>query len=373
MLLESLIPIVSWIFPFLVVLTVLVFVHELGHYLVARYNGVKVEVFSIGFGPELFGWMDSKGTRWKFSLIPLGGYVRMFGDANEASVPDFEQINALSKSDREQTLMGKTVWQRMVVSIAGPVANIFLTFMLFSLVFFFYGKASETPIIGDIVAGSVAEKAGIQSEDRIVRINEFMPHSFKEVQTYINNHPSERLSVEVERGGSSLTYQITPEAMEVTAHKKIGFIGVSPLRVKKSLWDAPYESLKSVGVMSADLLKSLAAIVSSGENAGKLGSVLSIAKMSKDSLHGGLFSLFFFMAVLSLNLGIINLLPIPMLDGGHLLFYIIEVVRGKPVGEKGQNIAYKIGFGVLLFVMLFTLWNDLTRFKVVEYFLALFK
>jgi regulator of sigma E protease len=373
MFLDSLAPVVSWVLPFLIVLTILVFIHELGHYLVARYNEVKIEVFSIGFGPEVFGWSDSKGTRWKFSLIPLGGYVRMFGDANEASVPDFDQASTLSAEDRAKTLMGKTVWQRMAVSVAGPISNIFLTFFLFSLVFFFLGKASESPVIGEIVGGSAAEKAGLQVGDRVVKLDKFAPQSFKEMQTYVNNHPNQAISVQVEREERLFTYQVIPESMNITSQKKIGFIGVSPLIVQKSLLEAPFEALQSVTIMSRDLLKLLGSIVSTGENASKLGSVLSIAKMSKDSFQGGIFSLMFFMAVLSLNLGIINLLPVPMLDGGHLLFYIIEALTGKPVGEKSQDIAYKIGFGVLLCVMLFTLWNDFSRFKVIEYFLSFFK
>lgn len=373
MFLESVFPVFSWVLPFLVVLTVLVFFHELGHYLVARYNGVKIEVFSIGFGPEIFGWMDSKGTRWKFSLIPLGGYVKMFGDANEASAPDFEQLSGLSEEDRHQTMMAKTVWQRMAISVAGPLANILLTLILFSAVFFFVGKSSEDPIIGEIIADSVAEKAGLEVGDKILKLDDVVPLSFKEVQSYINSRPGQSISLSLERKGEVKEYQVMPEAMEVTPTKKIGLIGVNPARLKQSLWTAPIEACVAVGKMTKELLSSLAAVIKSGENASKLGSVLSIAKMSKDSLQGGIFSLLFFMAVLSLNLGVINLLPVPMLDGGHLLFYGIEAIRGKPVSEKGQNIAYKIGFGVLIFVMLFTLWNDLTRFRVIEQILSLFK
>lgn len=373
MFIDYFIPVMSWVLPFLIVLTVLVFIHELGHYLVARYNGVKIEVFSIGFGPEIFGWHDSKGTRWKFSAIPLGGYVRMFGDANEASVPDFDQINTLSAVERDQTLMAKTVWQRMAVSVAGPAANILLTFVLFSAVFFFVGKASDMPVIGAVTPGSAAYQAGLQAGDRILQLNDFTPRSFHEVQTYINSHPDEVISIQREREGQLSTLSVTSGSVEVSSQKKIGFIGISPLMMSQSILSAPVEAMKSIVGMGGDLLKLLGSIVSSGENASKLGSVLSIAKMSKDSLQGGIFSLFFFMAVLSLNLGVINLLPIPMLDGGHMLFYMVEAVTGKPVGEKGQNIAYKIGLGVLIFVMLFTLWNDLMRFKVVEYFLSFFK
>ena len=373
MFLDSIMPVISWVMPFLLVLTVLVFIHELGHYLVARYNGVKIEVFSIGFGPEIMGWNDSHGTRWKFSLIPLGGYVRMFGDANEASVPDFDRINTLSPDEHSQTLNAKTVWQRMAVSVAGPAANLLLTFFLLSLVFVFVGKSSDQTVIGAVTPGNPAYLAGLQAGDRIVKLNDFTPASFQQMQAYINAHPQESIFVQRERGGVLSTLSVISASLDVGSGKKIGFIGVAPVIMSQSILTAPIEALKSIVRMSGDLLKLLGSVVSSGENASKLGSVLSIAKMSKDSLHGGIFSLFFFMAVLSLNLGVINLLPIPMLDGGHILFYIIEAVRGKPVREKGQNIAYKIGFGVLIFVMLFTLWNDLMRFKIVEYFLNFFK
>ncbi|MDC0348996.1 RIP metalloprotease RseP [Alphaproteobacteria bacterium] len=371
--LESLSSIISWVAPFLVVLTVLVFIHELGHYLVARYNGVKIEVFSIGFGPEIFGWTDSKETRWKFSLIPLGGYVRMFGDANEASAPNFDQLNKLSEQDKNQTLEGKTVWQRMAVSVAGPLANILLTFALLSIFFFSVGKPSDAPVIGIIKAESVAEKAGLESGDRILRMNDFSPNSFKDIQTYINARPDEGMTIQIERQGKMAMYSIVPGVFEISSSKSVGVIGVGPSVVKKSLFEAPVEALRSVGTMSFDLLRMLGSVVSSGKDASRLGSVLSIAKMSKDSFQGGIFPLLFFMAILSLNLGVINLLPIPMLDGGHLLFYIIEAIKGSPVAEKAQEISYRIGFGILIFVMLFTLWNDFSRFKIVEYFLKLFR
>lgn len=370
---DSLIPFVSWVLPFLIVLTVLVFIHELGHYLVARYNGVKVEVFSIGFGPELIGWNDSKGTRWKFSLVPLGGYVRMFGDANEASTPDFTQAKTLSAVEHSYTLMGKTVWQRMAVSVAGPFANLLLTFSFLMIVFLFVGKASDLPVIGTVAEGTAAFEAGLQTGDKVLSINDFSPTSFKEMQMYINTRPGENVLLKADRNGNVLSFSFKTSALDVGSGKKIGIMGVGPLIETQSLFQAPWAALKSLGTMTRDLLGLLSGIISKGENASKLGSVLSIAKMSKDSLEGGIFSLLFFMAVLSLNLGVINLLPIPMLDGGHILFYLIEAITGKPVGEKRQMIAYKVGFAILMGVMLFTLWNDLMRFKVIELITNLFK
>jgi len=261
----------------------------------------------------------------------------------------------------------------MAVSVAGPLANILLTFTLFSIFFFAVGKPSDAPIIGIIKAESVAEKAGFESGDRIVSMNDFFPKSFKDIQTYINARPDQALNIQIERQGKISTYSIVSDVFEVSSSKSVGIIGVGPTSIKKNLLEAPVEALHSVGTMSFDLLRMLGSVVSSGKDASRLGSVLSIAKMSKDSFQGGIFSLLFFMAILSLNLGVINLLPIPMLDGGHLLFYIIEAITGKPVAEKAQEVAYRIGFGILIFVMLFTLWNDFSRFKIVGYFLKFFR
>jgi regulator of sigma E protease len=355
----------SWVLPFLLVLTVLVFFHELGHYWAARRNGVCVEAFSIGFGPELFGWKDSHGTRWKFSLIPFGGYVQMFGDANAASLPDFEKNLKLTTAQKKQTLDSKTVWQRIEVSGMGPLANIVLAILFLTVVFYVRGEQSTAPIFGEVRTGSVAEQAGIQPGDRVLSINETPVESFRQIQNIIAKNPGAPLSFQIQRVNEQRAITVTPDSIQATPKVKIGVIGVMPELVSHSFLGSPIAAVKSVVLMSWELLRFLGAAICSKEDASKLGSVMSIAKMSKDSLEGGIIPLLQFMALLSLNLGVINLIPVPGLDGGHLFFYIVEAIRGRPMSPKVQEISFKIGLGVLGLFMLGTLWNDLIRFNVV--------
>lgn len=363
--LASMQSVLSWVLPFLLVLTVLVFFHELGHYWAARRNGVRVEAFSIGFGPELFGWKDSHGTRWKFSLIPFGGYVQMFGDANAASLPDFEKNLKLTSAEKKQTLDAKTVWQRIEVSGMGPLANIVLAVLFLTVVFYVRGEQSPAPIFGEVRPGSVAAQAGIQPGDKVLSVNETPVETFRQIQNIITKNPGTLLSFQIQRAGEQRTVVVIPESIQATPKVKIGMIGVMPELVPHSFFESPIAAVKSVVTMSWELLKFLGAAVCSKEDASKLGSVMSIAKMSKDSFEGGIIPLLQFMALLSLNLGVINLIPVPGLDGGHLFFYIVEAIRGKPMSPKIHEISFKIGLGVLGLFMLGTLWNDLIRFNVV--------
>lgn len=372
-LLESLQIMWGWLLPFLLVLTVLVFIHELGHYLVARWNGVRVEVFSIGFGPALLSRMDRHGTIWKFSLIPLGGYVKMYGDANEASTPDAQAFLSMTDEERALTLEGKSPLQRIFVSIAGPVANILLTFLLFSLVYMFHGKPSSLPIVGALKDGSVAAESGIQIGDRIQEINGHTLPNFTALQSFVMSHPDTQMKVAVDRDGMLNTYSFISGSHVISSRKKIGTIGVKPALIRYSPVLALREAVLSIVDMTQKLLKLLKTIVVSGKGAQSLGSVLSIAKMSKDSFLEGIFPLLSFMAILSLNLGVINLLPIPMLDGGHIVFYLYEYIFGKPIPEKMLSWLYKIGFALLISVMLFTMWNDLMRFKIISAIVQFFK
>ena len=362
-----------WLLPFLLVLTVLVFIHELGHYTVARMNGVKVDVFSIGFGPEIFGCTDKTGTRWKFSLVPLGGYVKMFGDANEASAPDQGTFKKMTDAEKAQTLEGKTPLQKIAVSIAGPFANILLTFILLVGVYMFYGKSSDLPIVGETLKGSPAEVAGILPNDRILNIDGQEVSFFKELYAHISNRPGATLKLGLERGGEPIMVTLVSDAKEITKNTVIGSIGIKPTLEKYPFLGSIKKSSESIYQLTADLFLLLKNIVVSGKDAKKLGSILSIAKMSKDSFFAGIFPLLYFMAILSLNIGIINILPIPMLDGGHIIFYIYEMVTGKKPNEKIMDGLYKLGFVVLIGVMLFTMWNDLMRFKIIAAIVGLFK
>jgi regulator of sigma E protease len=363
----------TWLVPFLVVLTVLVFFHELGHYLSARRHGVKVTTFSIGFGPELFGFTDKVGTRWKFSLIPLGGYVQMFGDADASSRPDNAMQEELSTEELQHTLNSKKVWKRIEVSAAGPMANLILTAIFLSIVFWQVGQKSMEPILGEIQPQSVAEKAGLQLHDKVLAINDMPIDRFRQIPNISNKNAGKSLLFKIQRQNEVMVIPVTPDSKQLSPTTIIGVIGAGPEVIHHSFFSATTSAIINTFEMSIDMLKMFGKLIIGKEDSAQLGSLFSIAKMSHDMWEGGLFSLLFFMAILSLNLGVINLLPIPMLDGGHIFIYLIEVIRGKALGVKTQEWFFRIGLGVVSFVMLYTLWNDVKRFALLSYVVNVFK
>ncbi len=371
-LLHTFIDSLSWITPFLAVLTILVFLHELGHYSFARYFGVKIEVFSIGFGPEIFGWNDKLGTRWKFSLIPLGGYVKMFGDENAASAPDSKALNAMSNEDRKKTLDGKPIWQRVLVVLAGPVANILVTVLLLWVAYIFVGETSRQPMIGSVIENSPAYQAGLQPNDKIIEINNKKISSFMVAKSIINGNPETQLSMKIDRNGDVQSLLITPEKKVLDGITEIGITGIVPKNVPHTVLSGIFAAINTTYEFSIEFFKMLGRLIGGGEDSSKLGGLGMIAKMSHDSWVGGIFALMGFMAMLSLNLGLINLVPVPMLDGGHILMYIIEAIRGKPLSEKTMDIAFKIGLGVVLCLMIYGNWNDIKRYKIIETILSIF-
>ena len=359
---------IAWIFPVLVVLTVLVFFHELGHYWVARKNGVRVEVFSIGFGPELFGWNDRHQTRWKFSLIPLGGYVKMFGDADASSAADHEKLKKLTPAEKKQTLEGKTIPQKMAVVVAGPVANILVTMLCFWVVFWVDGEPLQNPVVGDVMQGMPAWEAGIRPGDKVLFVGQQPIKTFRDMSRAIAKRPSEHVAIVYERGGFRAGVYVQP-----TNQNGHGIIGIAPQKGAHNGFTSAVAAVKGTLSLSWRMLKMFGHFISGKEDSKQIGGLPSIAKMSKDAWSKGFLALLTFMAILSLNLGIINLLPVPVLDGGHLLFYAIEAIRGKPVGEKMQEFSYKIGFTLLISLMIYSHWNDFVRFKffaVIQAFLT---
>lgn len=382
----------EYIIPFLIVLTILVFVHELGHYLVARWNGVKIEVFSIGFGPEIFGWTDKAHTRWKFSLIPLGGYVRMYGDADPSGQAVNPELQTMNPEQKSLTLNSKTPLQRIAVSVAGPLANYLLAIVLFMGLLLLKGEPIPTNDIGGIVAGSVAERIGVKPGDRITRVNEKPVVEFNDIILALKDLAGKDIQVEVSRPLSLPTDpaqeipENTPRETLVLSGKMVTYseskaeipaskLGIAPGgNTFKSV--GPIQSLSTSIQMcykfSSDILSSLGQMIIGNKGGGELGGILSIGNMAKESTSGGIVSLILFMAVLSVNLGLINLLPVPVLDGGHILFCTIEAIRGRPVSEKVQERAFGTGLLLVLGVMLFTTWNDLSRFKVIEKVMGLF-
>lgn len=371
--------ITEYVIPFLIVLTVLVFIHELGHYLVARWNGVKIEVFSIGFGPEIFGWTDKADTRWKFSLIPLGGYVRMYGDADGSSRADNTSLNVMSEEEKSKTLHGKTVGQRMAVVAAGPAANYLLAIILMAGIFAFKGQPIINNQIGGVVQGSVAERMGLQKDDRITKINETPVYTFEDIRGIIPNLKGQDIKVTVERKAQEKSEPATiitsgkmAQVDEVTKEfKPSAHLGIRPGGMdyhQLGILDSIGQAIKTTYKMSVDTLASIGQMLTGSRSSQELVGILGMGEMAGQSAKSGIVALFWFMAILSVNLGLVNLLPIPVLDGGHLVIFAIERIRGKPVSVRAQEIAFTIGLVIVLFAMFLSTKNDLVRFNLLNWF-----
>jgi len=359
----------SYVLPFLVVLTVIVFVHEMGHYLVARWNGIAIQTFSIGFGPELVGWDDRHGTRWKISAIPLGGYVRFVGDMNAASVPDPDAVENLDPELAPRLFANKNVWQRISVVVAGPLANVILTFVILYALLLGYGRYTIPPVITGVTAGSVAEQAGLEPGDTIVSVDGYVVRGFEDFQRFVATSPARQVSLSIERNGAPQTLSLTPEAVEVQDrfgnNQRIGRIGVS-----RDVDDTDVTLYRPGAVEALGMtVEEIRFIVQrTGAFLGdffvgrgdveQLGGPVKVAKVSGEVATLGVVALINLTALLSLNIGIFNLLPVPMLDGGHLMYYLIEAVRRKPLSMKVQEIGFRFGFALVLALTVFTLFND---------------
>ena len=355
------------IVPFLAVLTALVFVHEMGHYLVARWNGVRVEVFSIGFGPELFGWNDKTGTRWKFSLIPLGGYVKMFGDANAASMPA-DGTEAMSAEDRAVAFPHKRLGQRAAIVAAGPIANFIFAIVVLAGLFSIIGQPFTPAVVGEVLPDSAAAAGGFQPGDKIVAIEGQSIERFEELQRFVALRPGETMTFTVQRDGATIPVTATPERTTVPnglgEDQEIGRLGLRGGRPEftrhdplTALWQGTRETFAIVN----QTFTALGQIIRGDRGTDELGGPIRIAQMSGQAAELGLVTVIHFAAMLSINLGLINLFPIPMLDGGHLLFYAIEAVRGRPLGERAQEYGFRIGLALVLTLMVVVTWNDLLR------------
>jgi regulator of sigma E protease len=363
--------------PFLLVLGVLVFVHELGHYLVARWCRVRVEVFSIGFGPELFGWTDRAGTRWKVSAVPLGGYVKFFGDADAASGAG-EGLDAMDEGERAVSFHHKSVGQRSAIVAAGPAANFLFAVVVLAALFSLHGQPYTPADIGAIQPGSAAEEAGLRPGDLIVAVDGRSVQRFEEVQTLVRLNPGQPMTVDVVREGRRLSLPITPRITEVTDRfgntQRVGLLGVTRAGVEYRQHDpatAVWQAMRETWLLTTGTLDAVGQMIVGTRGTEELGGPLRIAQMSGDVAQTGLVALVWFMAVLSINLGLINLFPIPMLDGGHLVFYAAEAARGRPLGERAQEYGLRIGLALVLTLMVFATWNDLVHLRVVDFFRGL--
>jgi regulator of sigma E protease len=357
------------VLTFLVVLTVLVFVHEMGHYLVARLSGVRVETFSIGFGPELFGWYDRRGTRWRISAILIGGYVKMFGDADPTSMPG-EAVQTMTAEERAVSFHHKPLAARAAVIAAGPMANFLFTVVLFAGIFATVGERYTPPNIGLVQPDSAAAEAGVQPGDVFVSIDGQTVNRFEDVIQAVLLNTGTPMSVVVRRDGSELTLSITPRMTDTVDrfgnHDKHGLLGVGGSGVafvQRGPGTAVVEAFRETWSTGSGILKAVGQMITGARNSDEIGGPLRIVKLSGEVVQGGgLLGLLFFMATLSVNLGLINLFPIPVLDGGHLLFYAAEALRGRPLGPRAQEFGFRVGLAIVLTLMVFATWNDLAHF-----------
>ncbi|MDR3515395.1 MAG: RIP metalloprotease RseP [Azospirillaceae bacterium] len=364
----------SYLVPFLVVLTVLVFVHELGHYLVARWAGIQINVFSIGFGPELFGFNDRRGTRWRLSAFPIGGYVQMFGDQDAASTPG-AAVATMTPEERAVSLFHQPLAWRAAVSVAGPAANFIFSLVVLALLFTFVGEPFTPASVGSIQPGSAAEAAGMRPGDLFVEINGRPIERFEDVQQIVRDHAGVALSVVMLRDGQRVSLTATPKMTDTTDRfghvYHIGLLGVggaSAVFVTRDPATALWEAGRNTVHLTVGILDTVGQVISGSRSTEEFGGPLRIAQMSGEVAQNGITSLIYFMAVLSVNLGLINLFPIPILDGGHLLFYAIEAVCGKPLGLRAQEYGFRIGLALVLTLMIFVTWNDLVQLHVVAFF-----
>ncbi len=360
----------SYLLPFLAVLTVIVFVHEMGHYLVARWNGVAIETFSIGFGRELLGWTDRAGTRWRIAMVPLGGYVRFVGDMNAASVPDGEASKNLPDAEAARLFHNKSVWQRIAVVVAGPFANFIFTFLVLYVLLLGYGRYTLPATIDDVIQGDVAATAGLLPGDEVVEVDGYRVRGFSDFQRLIATSPDRPVTVVVDRLGQNLTFVMTPQSTEIEDRfgnqQRIGRIGVSRQTEADDFTLYRPGPVEAVGLTLEEIrfiIDRTAAFlgdffVGRGD-LDQLGGPVKVAQVSGEVATLGVVALINLMALLSLNIGIFNLFPIPMLDGGHLLFYIIEAVRGRPLSMRVQEIGFRFGLAIVLSLTVFTLVNDL--------------
>ena len=358
---------------FLLVLSILVFVHEFGHYYVARWNGVAIEVFSIGFGPEAFGFTDKAGTRWKFSIIPLGGYVKMFGDANAASQPG--DADHIPKDQRHKAFPCKSLGQRAAIVAAGPIANFLFAIVALAGLFAIVGQPYTPPVVSEVVEDSAAKAAGLQAGDRIVEIDGQSVSRFETIKRIVALNPDKALPLTVERGGREVALTATPRRTTVTDqvgnNHTIGRLGVRVEGIEFRRPDpvtAVWSAMTETAALTTGTLKAVGQIIGGTRSAEELGGPVRIAQLSGEVAEAGLSNLVSFMAVLSINLGLINLFPVPMLDGGHLMFYAIEAIRGRPLGERAQEYGFRIGLALVLTLMLFVTWNDLANLQVFSFF-----
>jgi regulator of sigma E protease len=361
-----------YVIPFVAIMSAIVFFHELGHYLVGRWCGVRIDAFSLGFGPELFAWVDKKGTRWRLALFPLGGYVKFLGDANGASAPDNAAIAQLSVSDRARSLAGQPVFKRAAIVAAGPIANFILAVVLFTGLFMGFGRSEYAARIGLVETGSPAELAGFQRGDVIKSIDGEPIHSFQQVQQAVMLDTGLEMTFVVERASTEKTLRAEPKIMLVDqgplGKRRIGHLGLGSSRDPA---DAKFERCdpltcvawagEQVAFISHATGSYVVGLFAGRESVDQVSGPIAISQMAGEIAKVSLWELFNLAAIFSVSVGLMNLLPVPLLDGGHLLFYAFEALRGRPLSERVQVAGMRIGLALVACLVLFTTTHDFLR------------
>lgn len=374
--LDLLMTIVTYIVPFILVLSVIVFVHEFGHFIVGRWCGVQVDAFSIGFGPELLSRVDRYGTRWRLAAIPLGGYVKFHGDANAASGPALEVVDAMPAAERAVTFAAQTIWKRSAIVAAGPMANFLLAIALFFTMNVYYGRTTLAARVSEVVAGGAGEQAGFLPRDLVLRIDGETIDAFSRMQEIVSVSADKKLLFTVRRGDHEVSFEATPAWREVVTpmgKQRIGVLGLkastdeadmndvrygvaqSMTRAVAETWDVTYQTGAYIG-----------RLVTGNETTEQLSGPIGIARISGEvaqvAVKVGLKPVLHLIALLSISVGLLNLMPVPLLDGGHLLFFGIEAARGgRALNEKAQEFAFRVGLAMVGVLMIFSTYNDISR------------
>lgn len=361
----------GYIVPFVLVLSLLVFVHEMGHYLVGRWCGIRILAFSVGFGPELVGFTDRHGTRWKLSAIPLGGYVKFFGDEDASSKADASLLMTMTEEERAQSFSGARLWRRAATVAAGPIANFILAIAIFSVLFAIYGREVADPVVAQVKADSAAAQAGIQPGDLLVAIDGTKVVTFDDVRRYVSIRPGRQIVVTVERNGARQDFPMVPQSTVMTDRfgnkMELGIIGIITNQEMGHFRKQTYtpagaliEGINQTGVIVTGTFEYISNLVHGYMKPDQLGGPIRVAQASGQMATLGISAVLQLAAVLSVSIGLLNLMPVPVLDGGHLMFYAIEAVRGKPLGVGAQDIAFRIGLVMVLSLMVFATWNDIS-------------
>lgn len=362
----------SYIVPFLFVLCVVVFFHELGHFLVARWCGVRVQAFSLGFGPELFGRTDKHGTRWRLSAVPLGGYVKFHGDENAASVPSRERLEAMSPEERRESFYGQPVHNRAAIVAAGPIANFILAILIFAAIFWISGRPISEAKVDSVQPGSAAEAAGFQPGDVVLAIDGKEIESFSDVQRVVSADAGAKLTFTIRRDGGQMTLQATPRLQErkdpFGNPVQVGILGITrssdPDTVTRKTYGpvgALREGAQETWFIVERTLGYIGGVLVGQQSANQISGPIRIAEISGQAAKLGFEVVMNLAAVLSVSIGLLNLFPIPLLDGGHLMYYALEAVRGRPLSERAQEFGFRVGMAIVLMLMLVATWNDIVH------------